>query len=322
MSSVASNILRGGMEWLNYNHLYYFWMIAREGSVTRAARQLRLSQSTLSAQLKQLEDHLGQPLFERTGKALKLSAAGQVAFDYANRMFESGRELLDTFRHRPVAQRPVIRIGAVSPLSKNLQYDFIAPVVQAAEARVAVTQGNLSELAVELQNHRLDLVLSDMPVRTDQPTGLTNHLLGEMPVFLVGKPPFRIPKQPFPAWLAGVPLILPSRQSTLRAEFDTLLERAGIRPDICAEADDMALIRLLALSGAGLALVPEIVVQFELADRKLLRVECVAGLTQKFYAVTASRQFPNPLVGRLVQRFQEWLRRAFAARSGRARRQR
>ncbi|MEI6085781.1 MAG: LysR substrate-binding domain-containing protein, partial [Verrucomicrobiota bacterium] len=294
-----------------YNHLYYFWMIAREGSVTRAARQLRLSQSTLSAQLKQLEDNLGQPLFDRAGKTLKLTASGQVAFQYANHIFESGRELLDTFRNRPTNRLPAIRIGAVSPLSKNLQYDFIAPVLQAAEARVAVTQGNLSELLVELHNHRLDLILSDMPARTDAPAGLTNHLLGEMPVFLVGKPPFRIPKKPFPGWLVGVPLILPSRQSTLRAEFDTLLDRAGIVPEICAEADDMALIRLLALSGAGLALVPEIVVQFDLADRKLLRVECVAGLTQKFYAITPSRQFANPLVGRVVQRFQDWLRKTF-----------
>jgi len=303
------------MEWLNYNHLYYFWMIAREGSVTRAARQLRLSQSTLSAQLKQLEDNLGQPLFDRAGKALKLTASGQVAFQYANNMFESGRELLDVFRNRPVNRLPLIRVGAVSSLSKNLQYDFIAPVLQAAEARVIAVQGNLSELLVELQNHRLDLILSDMPARTDQPAGLTNHLLGEMPVFLVGKPPFRIPKKPFPAWLAGVPLILPSRQSTLRAEFDTLLDRAGIVPDVCAEVDDMALIRLLALSGAGLALVPEIVVQFELEERKLLRVECVAGLTQKFYAITAARKFANPLVGRVVQRFQDWLRKKFTAKT-------
>jgi LysR family transcriptional activator of nhaA len=303
------------MEWLNYHHLYYFWIIAREGSVTRAARQLRLSQSTLSAQLKQLEDNLGQPLFDRAGKSLKLTAAGQVAFQYANQIFECGRELLDTFRNRPTNRLPVLRIGAVSPLSKNLQYDFIAPVLQAAEARVVVTQGNLSELLVELQNHRLDLILSDMPARTDVPAGLSNHLLGEMPVFLVGKPPYRIPRQPFPNWLAGVPLILPTRQSTLRAEFDTLLDRAGIVPQICAEADDMALIRLLALSGAGLALVPEIVVQFELADRKLLRVECVRGLTQKFYAVTARRRHPNPLVGRAVQRFQEWLKKHFVRKT-------
>ncbi len=302
------------MEWLNYNHLYYFWMIAREGSVTRAAKQLRLSQSTLSAQLKQLEDNLGQPLFDRSGKTLKLTASGQVAFQYANHIFESGRELLDTFRNRPVNRLPLIRVGAVSPLSKNLQYDFLAPILQAAEARIVAVQGNLSELLVELQNHRLDLVLSDMAARTDQPTGLTNHLLGEMPVFLVGKPPYRIPKKPFPAWLAGVPLILPSRQSTLRAEFDTLLDRAGVVPEICAEADDMALIRLLALSGAGLALVPEIVVQFELEDRKLLRVECVAGLTQKFYAITATRKFANPLIGRVLLRFQDWLRKKFAAK--------
>ncbi len=299
------------MEWLNYNHLYYFWMIAREGSVTRAARQLRLSQSTLSAQLKQLEDQLGQPLFDRTGRNLKLSAAGQVAFQYANRIFESGRELLDTFRNRPVDRRPWLRIGAVSPLSKNLQFNFIAPILQTAEARVHVTQGRLSELLTELDNHRLDLILSDMPARTDQPADVTNHLLGEMPVFLVGKPPFRLPKKPFPAWLAGVPLILPSRQSTLRAEFDALLDRAGVVPEICAEADDMALIRLLTLSGVGLALVPEIVVQFELADRKLLRVECVAGLTQKFYAITAPRQFAPPQVGRAVHRFQEWLTKHF-----------
>ena len=302
------------MEWLNYNHLFYFWMIAREGNVTRAARHLRLSQSTLSAQLKQLEDNLGQPLFDRAGKTLKLTPAGQVAFQYANHIFEAGRELLDTFRNRPVSRLPLIRIGAVSPLSKNLQYDFIAPVLQAAEARVVAVQRNLSELLSELQNHRLDLILSDMPARTDQPADLTNHLLGAMPVYLVGKPPFRIPKILFPAWLAGIPLILPSRQSTLRAEFDTLLDRAGIVPDICAEADDMALIRLLALSGAGLALVPEIVVQDELEDRKLLRIECVAGLEQKFYAITASRQFANPLVGRVVQRFQEWLRKKFAAK--------
>ena len=218
------------LEWLNYHHLRHFWVIARRGSLTQAARDLNISPSTLSQQLGELEAWLEQPLFERRGRRLHLTEGGRIALDHAETIFQTGGELLDRFRLRQPQRKPVLRIGAVGPLSKNLQYDFIEPLLAGGQAQVRVEAGELNGLFRGLREHSLDLVLSNIPLRTDQEGDVFNHLLGEMPVFLAGcmDPPAKRP--PFPKWLAGVPLFLPTHQSHVRADFDLLLAEAGIEP--------------------------------------------------------------------------------------------
>lgn len=310
------------LEWLNYHHLRHFWVIARRGGLRRAAADLNVSQSTLSQQLGELEAWLEQPLFERRSRGLHLTEAGRIALDHAETIFQTGGELLDLFRRRRRESTPVIRIGAVGPLSKNLQYDFIEPLIASGRARVVVVAGPLDVLFAQLQQHTLDLVLSNMPLRTDQEANVFNHLLGEMPVFLAGRMRGAGLARGFPESLKGAPLFLPSRQSHIRADFDMLLADAGVEPRIVAEVDDAALLRLLALSGRGLALVSAIVVERELTSRQLNSLHRVPGLVERFYAITLRRRFGNPEIEQIVGLFRRRLKslaslpRA-AARSGR-----
>ena len=295
-------------EWLNYHHLRHFWMIARHRSMTRAATKLKVSQSTLSEQLAELEVWLGQPLFDRRGRELHLTDAGRVALEYAETIYNTGHELITRFRQSGDTQQRVLRIGAVGPLSKNLQFDFIQPLLADTRTKVVVVAGALDELTEKLHEHKVDLVLSNIPLRTDQEDNVFNHLLGEVPVFLVGGKTLKLSRPKFPQFLKHIPLFLPSRQSDVRADFDLLLANAGIEPFVHAEVDDMALLRLLALSGEGLALVSKIVVERELQSRKIKFMLRVPGLAEKYYALTIRKRFQNAWLGEIVEIFRARLK--------------
>jgi LysR family transcriptional regulator, transcriptional activator of nhaA len=302
------------VEWLNYHHLRHFWVIARLGHMTRAAQLLKVSQSTLSEQVRELEEWLGEPLFERRGRSLHLTEAGQVALEHAETIFETGRDLLDCFRQRDPGRRRLLRVGAVGPLSKNLQYDFIQPLLEQAHTRVEVAAGSLDELLRRLHQHDLDIVLSNIAMRPDHEPNVFSHLLGEMPVYLVGSAPLKPLRGKFPECLQSVPLFLPSRESHVRGDFDLSLAAAGMQPDIRAEVDDMALLRLLALSGRGLALVPAIVVERELRAGRLRHFYRVPKLLERFYAITLRRRFGQPWLEEVVADFRARLK-ALAALS-------
>ncbi len=290
-------------EWLNFHHLRNFWMIARHRSMARAAEALNVSPSTLSEQLRELEAWLGQPLFDRRGRQLHLTGAGRLALQHAETIFETGRDLLARFRQSGQGDRRVLRLGAVGPLSKNLQFDFIQPLLSDPAVRVVVVAGPLEELLRQLREHRLDLVLSNFPVRPDQESDIFNHLLGAVPVYLVGGRPGRRPRGGFLAAVRGQPLFLPSHQSHVRLDFDLIMAKAGIEPEIRAEVDDMALLRLLALSGQGLALVSKIVVERDIQARKLQYVQRVPGLVEKYFALAARKRFENAWIGEIVEAF-------------------
>ena len=295
-------------EWLNYHHLRHFWMIARHRSMTKAAAKLKISQSTLSEQLAELEDWLGQSLFERRGRELHLTDAGRVALEHAETIFTTGHELMTRFRQSDQNRQRVLRIGAVGPLSKNLQFDFIQPILADTRTKVVIVAGALDELTRQLHEHKLDLVLSNIPLRADQENNFFNHLLGEVPVFLVGGKKLKVARPRFPQFLKDVPLFLPSRQSDVRADFDLMLANAGIEPFVHAEVDDMALLRLLALSGEGLALVSKIVVERELQSRKIKFMLRVPGLAEKYYALTMRKRFTNAWLSEIVEDFRTRLK--------------
>jgi DNA-binding transcriptional LysR family regulator len=199
-------------------------------------------------------------------------------------------------------------IGAVGPLSKNLQFDFIQPILTDTRTKVVVVAGALDELTRQLHEHKVDLVLSNIPLRADQEQNVFNHLLGEVPVFLVGGKKLKLSPGKFPKFLKDVPLFLPSRQSDVRADFDLILANAGIEPFVHAEVDDMALLRLLALSGEGLALVSKIVIERELQSSKIKFMEHVPGLTEKYYALTVRKRFANAWLGEIVEAFRARLK--------------
>lgn len=283
---------------LNYHHLRYFHAVAHEGSLTRAAERLNLSQSALSVQLGRLEAALGHDLFERAGRRLILTEAGRIALDYADTIFETGEELAATLAGRGTAQR-ILRIGALPTLSRNFQSRFIAPLLGRRDIELVLKSGTLADLLGQLEAHELDLVLANAPAPPDARSTLVSHRLDEQPVSLVG-PPALARGFAFPDSLLSLPLILPSHDSDIREPFDRLLDAAGIAPVILAEADDMAMLRLLARDAAALTLVPPIVVTDELRSGRLVEVAKLPGLTESFHAITQRRRFPNPLLKELL----------------------
>ena len=290
------------MSFLNYHHLRYFRAVAHAGTLTKAAEQLHISQSALSVQLRSLEDSLGQPLFHRQNKSLVLSEAGRIALDYAESIFRSGEELVGVLRNQSSNQRQILRVGAVATLSRNFQMALLRPLLGRNDLELVIRSGNLRDLLAQLRAHTLDVVLSNLPVRRDAETDWHSHQLDEQPVSLVGVRTRSQKKFRFPEDLRHTPLVLPSLDSNIRAAFDLLMEQQGIRPIIAAEVDDMAMLRLLAKEGAGLALVPPVVVRGELDSGSLVERYRVPSIKESFYAITPSRRFPNPVLRDLLQR--------------------
>ncbi len=288
------------MKSLNFNHLRYFWAVAHEGSLTRAAERINLSQSALSVQIQKLEHQMGHPLFDRVGKRLVLTEAGQIALDYADSVFKAGDELMNTLDGRPIANRQVLRVGALTTLSRNFQLEFLHPLVGRTDVELIVRSGTIRDLLAQLEAHAIDVVLSNSAAPRDARAPFRNHLLNEQPVSLVGHP--RPDKMPFhfPEDLRGEPILLPSLDSDIRVSFDRLLELAGIRPIVLAEVDDMAMLRLLAREREGVTLVPPIVVRDELESGILVELCRIPQLTESFYAIILSRRFPNQLLRELL----------------------
>ncbi len=286
------------MSGLNYNHLRYFWAVAHEGNLTRAAERLNVSQSSLSVQIRKLEERLGHPLFERVGRGLRLTEAGRIALDRADAIFAAGEELTQILSGAGAARR-VLRVGALATLSRNFQVAFLRPLLGDPSVELVLRSGAQGELLAQLEAHRLDLVLANRPPPRDAATPWISHALDEQPVSLVGAPGRVGEGRDLAALLAEEPLLLPTPESALRADFDALADRLGLRPLIAAEVDDMAMLRLLAREDAGLAVAPPIVVRDELASGRLVEAARLPGLVESFHAVTLARRFPNPLLRRL-----------------------
>ncbi len=284
---------------LNYHHLRYFWAVAHDGNLTRTADRLNVSQSALSSQIKQLEDRIGQPLFERRGRALHLTEAGRIALDHADTIFSTGEELLDTLRETGRPAR-ALRVGSLSTLSRNFQLSFLAPVLGRTDVEVILRSGSARELYAALDALNLDVVLTNALPAQDAMTPYVTQKLADQTVGLFGTPDRVTGVKPLEDLVAEHPLILPTRETQIRTAFDALLRRVRTVPKIAAEVDDMAMIRLLARQGTGLAVVPPIVVQDELA-RGELKQAAMLDLHELFYAVTLDRRYPNPLLGELLE---------------------
>ncbi|MFS0753304.1 LysR substrate-binding domain-containing protein [Noviherbaspirillum sp. 1P10PC] len=285
---------------LNYRHLYYFWMVAKEGHLTRVAEQMHVSQSALSMQIRQLEEQLGYALFVREGRALKLTELGHVVLDYADNIFAMGNELIEVVAAGRGQRSQRLRVGAVATLSRNFQENFLRPVMGMADVKLVLESGTLDELLGRLAVHKLDIVLSNRPVSADEEQAWRCRRIARQPVCLVGKPlasnrPFR-----FPADLKGMKLLLPGHSSDIRTEFNMLCEARGIAVDIFAEVDDMAMLRLLARDSGGVALVPAVVVQDELKTGLLQQYCVVPEVFENFYAITTERQFQTKVLEALL----------------------
>lgn len=285
---------------LNYNHLRYFWAVAQEGNLTRTAERLNVSQSALSVQIRKLEDRLGHALFERRGRQLHLTEAGRIALDHAESIFATGDELLGTLRQTG-ATRQAVRIGALATSSRNFQIDFLKPILNRNDIEVILRSGGLAELLQGLQSLTLDIVLTNQRPATDALTPLIVHKLSRQPVGLIGTPDLIGNRRSVADLIARYPVILPMPGSSIRMSFDALADQLGVRPQIAAEVDDIAMMRLLVREGFALAVLAPIAVRDELAGGSLVEAELLPGIAETFFAVTIERRFPNPIVRTLIQ---------------------
>ncbi len=284
---------------LNFHHLLYFWTVAQRGHLTQAAAQLRVSQSALSAQIRQLEMYLGQPLFERAGRSLHLTEFGTVVLDYADSIFGLGQELMATVRGGLGQRQKHLRVGVVATLSRNFTENLLRPLFSRTEVRLTLQSGSLAELLEQLRVHNLDVLLSNRPVVAETERPWRCVPLSRQSVCLIGPPRAGRRRLRLPEDLVGMPLVLPGPSSDVRTQFDLWCERRRIKVEIAAEVDDMAMLRLFARDSGAVAVVPEVVVQDELREGRLQRYCAIPGVFEHFYAVTAFRTSPSPLVQQL-----------------------
>lgn len=284
---------------MNYNHLRYFWAVAHDGNLTRTASKLNLSQSALSVQIRKLEDRLGHALFERRGRQLHLTEAGRIALDYADTIFDAGKDLLGTLSQqgRP---RQVLRVGALATLSRNFQLEFLRPLLGLADVELVLRSGTLVELLQSLETLNLDVVLTNRAPAHDAMSNFTSQPISDQSVSLVGTPARLADDADLATLLRDNPMIVPTEDSPVRAGFDRLCARLAISPTLAAEVDDMAMMRLLAREDIGLAVLPPIAVRNELDTGMLVESRHQMGLSESFHAVTVARKFPNPLLDRLL----------------------
>jgi LysR family transcriptional activator of nhaA len=287
------------MATLNLHHLRLFHAVAHDGTLTGAARRLNLSQSALSAQLKTLEATLGQDLFERRGRGLVLTEAGRIALDHADAIFRTADDLTATLQQTGMARR-ALRVGALATLSRNFQIGLLRPVLGRPDVEVVLTSGSQAELLRALEAMAVDVVLTNLAPARDAASRYLIHRIAEQPVSLIGRPERLSPAAPLAELIAREPLILPTKETTIRAGFDALAARLGVIPAIAAEVDDMAMMRLLTREDTGVAVLPPIVVRDELASGLLEEAHRLPDITESFLAITLDRRFPNPLVAELL----------------------
>lgn len=288
------------MKNLNFHHLYYFRMVAKEGNLTRAANQLHVSQSALSSQIRKLEERLGHDLFIRDGRALRLTETGHLVLAYADSIFNLGSEMLATVESGKLQRVQRLRIGAVATLSRNFQENFLRPVVGQTQIRLSIHSASQEELLEQLRVHKLDLILSNRPVATDSVTPWRCQRIAQRDVCLVGPVKPEGASFKFPEDLADVNLLVPGPTSNIRSQFDMLCQQLGVEVEPYAEVDDMAMLRLLARDSGGVAVVPEVVVQDELKSGALQKYAVLEGVMENFYAITAKRHFDIPVLETLL----------------------
>jgi LysR family transcriptional activator of nhaA len=286
------------MSILNLHHLRLFRAVARDGTLTGAARALNISQSAVSTQIKALEMSLGHDLFERSGRNLVLTEAGRIALDHAEEIFRTAEDLSATLKMAG-GKRQALRIGALATLSRNFQIAFLDPIIGRDDVEIVLRSGSQESLLRGLEALSLDIVLTNLVPARDASSPYLVQRLAEQPVSLIGSPAHRTGGG-VEDLLRTHPLILPTPESAVRASFDALVERLGILPRIAAEADDMAMLRLLVRAHAGVAVIPPIVVQDELASGRLIELARLDEILEVFSAVTIKRKFPNPLIAEVL----------------------
>jgi LysR family transcriptional activator of nhaA len=286
------------MEWLNYHHLLYFWVVAREGGLVPAGKVLRLSHPTLSAQVHALEGHLGEKLFTKVGRKLALTEMGRVVYRYANEIFSLGREMVATVKGRATGSPLRLDVGVDDVVPKLVVRRLLQPALGLAEpVRLVCHEDSYEKLLGDLAMHTLDIVISDAPVPAGSTIRAFNHLLGETGVSFFGtKSLVESYRRGFPKSLDQAPMLLPVEGLTVRRSLDQWLDKNDIRPRIVAEFEDSALMKVFGGDGLGIFAAPTVVEAEVIAQYGVHLLGRSEDVRERFYAISVERRLKNPAV--------------------------
>lgn len=286
------------MDWLNYHHLLYFWTVAREGTIARAGEKLHLGQPAISTQLRQLEQSLGQKLFQKSGRNLELTEMGRMVYRYADEIFSLGREMLDSVKGRPTGKPVRFVVGIVDVLPKLIAKRLLEPALQLSDPlKLVCIEDSLERLLSELALHNVDIVLSDTPVTGAMRIRAFNHLLGESYMAVFGtKELARKYRKEFPKSLNGAPFLLQGRASAVRRSLETWFDSQDLHPQIRAEFDDSALLKVFGQAGEGLFAAPFVINDEICRQHEVELVGEIPSVREHFYAISAERRIKHPAV--------------------------
>ena len=284
------------MEWLNYHHLRYFWTVARKGGVRKAAEDLHVSQPSISAQLRVLEESLGQKLFRRSGRNLVLTETGQLVLNYADEIFSAGRELMNAVKQRPGKHPVRVNIGLTDAFPKLIAFQILRAAFRSeAAVHMICREGEIGPLVSHLQAHRLDIVLADEPASSALKAKTFNHRLGRSGVTFCAVPSLAAKlRRNFPQSLDGAPALLPTQNMGMRAALETWFDSKGIRPRVVGEFEDSALMEVCSTGGRGFTAVHTVVDRAALKHFGLRVIARVDECGTDFYAITAERRVKHP----------------------------
>jgi LysR family transcriptional activator of nhaA len=286
------------MDWLNYHHLRYFWTVAKEGSLARAAEKLHVSQPSISEQIRDLEHALGEKLFRREGRNNRLTDTGQIVFGYAEEIFALGRELMTVVKQNPTAKALRLYVGVADSFPKLVTNEILRPVFRLPqEVHVVCREGKVEDLLAQLSAHRLDIVFADEPAPSSLKVRTFNHLLGESGLTLCAAAPLaRSLKRNFPRSLHEAPAFLPSENTSLRRTLEQWFRQEKIRPRVLAEFEDLALMKEMAAEGRAFIALPTAVAREAAARYQFQSIGQAGRHTAKFYAISAERKISHPAV--------------------------
>ncbi len=275
-------------------------MIASEGGIARAAEKLGLGQPTLSSQLKQLEDMVGRPLFERRNRKLVLTEAGKAALDYANEIFKLGDEMLEVLKDRTPENQPHLQIGSLDSVPKKVILSIVMAAYKISQCSVSILEGKGDELLRELRAHRIDLLVSNYPSQAIEESQVYSKSVARLPVSVYGALKFKNLKKNFPTSLDGKPFVFPTVHSKLRHDLNHYFKLRNIKALSVAETQDTSLQKLLAEHGVGLA-------PFSEADEKkephLVRIGRLEDVFEEIWLISAQRKIENPIAAQLMNSF-------------------
>ena len=284
------------MEWLNYHHLRYFWTVARKGGVRKAAEELHVSQPSISAQLRLLEESLGQKLFRRSGRNLVLTETGQLVLNYADEIFSAGRELMNAVKQHPGKHPVRVNIGLTDAFPKLIAFQILRAAFRSeAAVHMICREGEIGPLVNHLQAHRLDIVLADEPASSALKAKTFNHRLGRSGVTFCAVPSLAAKlRRNFPQSLDGAPALLPTQNMGMRAALETWFDSKAIRPRLVGEFEDSALMEVCSTGGRGFTAVHTVVDRAALKHFGLRVIARVDECGTDFYAITAERRVKHP----------------------------